>query len=411
MEKLFVAAYALIFALLPASEFFPGTWSMLWTALTFAVLVGTLFLFKVRAVPLKPFVWLAIAALAGLGILTASDAAESLQGHLMVGAQIFIFMAFGPFALSSILRSSRKAAPAITRGFLLGQSVSAAAAVLQATGMTTFGAALIHGRATGLAGHPNILGVVSGVAFVLVLFLVMRRRRRGLLILVMMLNLAALLLSGSISALIATVAGTVVLLIASRVKARVPILVGLVGAGIATYASNFAEDSELLRGPVDRIKQVTGQTSDTATWGIRQNTYQYALDRIADDPLLGRGLDDASGLTYDGVTLTHNLLLRSWMQGGLGMGLAFALLYLIAVAVILRAIFKGQNPLSAGLLVTVLGFALTSAAFQQGYFWLLVLAAWALVEHPRRKVLRANPKTATVGRLSPGQRRSAAAIR
>lgn len=386
IEKLLVASFAVVFALLPVSEFLPGNIGTLWLAATFALLLGTVFLFKVRTAPRFPSAWLSATCFAALGVVTASEAAIRPENHFSMGVQILFFMAIGPFAMSSLLQSSRPAGGAIAGGFLLGQSVSAGAAVFQAAGGTVFGAALLNGRASGLAGHQNILGVLSGAAFILALHIMMRRRGKLMLLLVMALNLAGLLLSGSISALIATVAGTVVLLIAARVKARVPVFIGLLGTGAVGLASNLAEDSELVRGPMDRIKQVTGQTSETATWDIRQNTYQFAWERIQRDPLFGRGLDDASGLTFDHVTLTHNLLLRSWMQGGLGMGAAFAIIYVIACIVVVRAVLKSGNALAAGLLVVMLGFALTSAALQQGYFWLAVLAAWALIEPPHRNV-------------------------
>ena len=163
-------------------------------------------------------------------------------------------------------------------------------------------------------------------------------------------------------------------------------------AGRVYYASFFRfveyAETELFRGPLERIRQVTGQTSQLSTWDLRQNTWDYAWEQIQRDPFYGAGLDNAAGATFDYVTLTHNFLLRGWFQGGLFAGAAFVLITAVCLWAIARALLQGRDAASAGVLAVILGFSMTSAALQQGYFWLLLLGAWAIIDPiPRQQLV------------------------
>ncbi len=81
--------------------------------------------------------------------------------------------------------------------------------------------------------------------------------------------------------------------------------------------------------PWTRFSEATGTLGSVGTLQLRLLTDQYAISRIIDSPIRGVGLDPQSGGTYDGSTLTHNLILLVWMQGG------FALL--VAVLLVIAA--------------------------------------------------------------------------
>lgn len=369
-----------VFLVLPVSEGLPATGTAAWTALAFAVLMGHL-LFGKGGRPAYPKLWIMAAYLAALGALSSGSVAENLRGHLINAVPIVLFILLGPYVLRYVVKDDPGTAGKLVSAFLIGQAVSAGAAIAQMLGYTTFGHQLLLGRARGLAGHPNTLGVLAGVAIVLVIFLIAKGEgRRLLLVAAFLLNAAALLASGSVSALIACLIGVLVVLAAARVPLRVPILVAGGGALSLWALTQLTAESGALRGPMERFLQVTGQTSQASSLDIRQNTYAYAWEQIQKNPFYGAGLDDASGATFNNSTLTHNVLLRSWFQGGLGMGLAFALIYGAIVLMIIGAILQGMNAASAGVLAVIIGFSMTSAALQQGYFWLLIFGAWALVE-------------------------------
>lgn len=301
----------------------------------------------------------------------------------MIGAQVLLFITFGPFAMRRLVDIPGVLKAAVG-AFLFAQSISSAAGIMQASGTAVFGWKTANGRSLGLASHPNILGVLASVAIVVILYLLFKTqvRKRPLLI-GLGVNIGGLLVSGSISSLSACVIGVLVFMFAARVSFKV-IATLLVVGGAGLWGVTELAASGLLRGPAQRIAQVTGQTSDVSTLDIRQNTYAFAWEQIRRDPFFGRGLDSESGATFDGITLAHNILLRAWFQGGLGMGLAFALIYAAVAAMIIRSLVRGIDPAPAGVLAVVVGFSMTSAALQQGYFWLLLLGAWALLSNPSR---------------------------
>ena len=393
-----------VFFFLPFSEALPGAASTLWTCLVLAVVVATVFVGQGKR-PVYTGVWVSAAFLTFIGIVSSAGASDSIRGHMIIGAQVLLFIAFGPFALRRLA-----SAPTLVRNalaaVLIGQSVSALAALAQASGMTVLGWKTVSGRASGLASHPNIVGVLSSVAIVVFLYLIFKTARKRLpLVVGLAVNVGALLVSGSISALIACFIGVLVFMTAARVSLKVPAIMAVVG-GLALWFIGQLSSAGMLRGPAQRIAQVTGQTNDISTLDIRQNTYAFAWDSIQKDPFYGRGLDSSSGATFDHITLTHNILLRAWFQGGLGIGLAFALIVAAIACLVIRAVFFGRDAASAGVLAVIIGFSMTSAALQQGYFWLLIFGAVALIE-PK---LLVTPTGVTGDSLVDVERRPVAAV-
>lgn len=377
-DGLFRFATAIIFLLLPFSEALPGLAATAWSVSVFGVIFAVAVLGKLQR-PVGQMVWLTAAYLAVIGVVSSSIHADSLAGHMLIGAQVVFFIALGPYALR-YLAAVPGLQSAAAGALLAGQTVSALAAIIQASGTSVLGAKVLYGRAPGLAGHPNVVGVLSSVAIVVFLHLIFKSNRRKVLwMLGLIVNIGALLASGSISSLIACSVGVLVFMSAARVSVRVPLLI-TGGAAAALWGIGQMGQAGIMRGPYERFLQVTGQTSAESTLDIRQNTYAYAWERIQTDPLFGRGLDYSSGATFDNVTLTHNVLLRAWFQGGLALGLAFAIIYCLIIGLAIHAIVRGVDAVIVGVMAVLVGFSLTSAALQQGYFWLLIIGALSLIE-------------------------------
>lgn len=375
-----------VFFFLPFSETLPGAASIAWTGLVFTVMGWVGVTGRMKR-PVGGGLWAVALALAIVGFISSSNNPDSMRGHVLMGMQIVLFLGLGPFALSYLASVEKLRAKAVG-AFLIGQTVSAAAAIVQASGTPVLGYGVLegHGRAPGLAGHFNILGVLSGVAIIILLHLIFtHHRHKLLLVLGFAVNLIALFASGSISALIACFVGVLLYMMAARVRMRLTLLIA-VASSAALWGMGKLAETGLVRGPMERFLQVTGQTSAASTLDIREHTYAYAWSRIQRDPFFGAGLDDSSGGTYDYFTLTHNVLLRSWFQGGLAMGLAFILIYTLIVAMVMRSVISGASAAPAAALTVIIGFSMTSAALQQGYYWLLMLGACAMIEPATRTV-------------------------
>lgn len=372
-----------VVALLPMARILEGTLGTIWSTSLLLFFLGSAVVGRLRKTYASP-VWIFAAYFAAIGVVSSGYSTNNLTSHLQIGAQIVLFFALAPFVLSWYVNEQPKIRSLVVVALFAGQSVSAAAAIGQAAGLTIMDASAGYGRSPGLAGHPNTLGMMAGVAIVIALSLMLQRKGpRGPLLFVLALNAAALLTTGSISALLSAGLGVVVMLLAARVRLRAIVAV-IGGSALALWlVTTLAAQISTVRSPLDRILQVTGQTDAAGTWDIRLMTFEYGINSILRDPIYGRGLDDASGVTFDGVTLVHNVLIRAWFQGGFAMALAFGAIYLVLLITVIRSIATGRNALPAAGLTVMAGFALTSASFQQAYFWVLFCALWAMFDFSR----------------------------
>jgi O-antigen ligase len=366
-------------ALLPVAAWLPAPFKAAWQLGTFTLILGALFTLW-AAMPRYGVLWPIVGLGFVLATLSALPYAENQRAHWIIGAQLVIWTSAGPFAVAGLMnRIPRLRRQAVTF-FVLAQSISAVAAVIQMFGREVLGASSLYGRAPGLAGHQNILGLFSGVALIL-LVAELRRRRKGSVLALTALNGAALLASGSLSASGALILGLVVLLAAQRVRLDRLFAMAVLGGATAWAISVYAGQSSDFKTPMDRYLQVTGQTHQIGTVDERMQTVRYALLRIQERPLTGWGLDDVSGGTYDNFTLTHNVLIRAWYQGGVIAFLCFLVIFAMSIAVIARSVTHGgYDEVPAATLTVVWFFAMTAATFQQGYLWVPLLAAWAALE-------------------------------
>ena len=264
-----------------------------------------------------------------------------------------------------------------------GTCVSALFALGQAAGVGAAGPPLVQGRAMGLAGHTNILGLMCGVAAVLAVHIWLFSTRRRVAYALGGLAGAGLVLSGSLSSALAATTGVLLLVGAAWRRGRVGrLVVGVVLATVVVTAGSLWAESRgsEFRTPLERLAQTTGQTSDISTFEVRTQTYTYALEQIEREPLAARGLDDVSGASYDGKTLVHNMLIRSWYQGGpalFGFIVVLGLTMARAAARALRAPAGLLTPAPA-VMTALWIFALTSASLLQRYFWAMLFLSFVV---------------------------------
>ncbi|MDE0545395.1 O-antigen ligase [Microbacterium sp. C7(2022)] len=315
---------------------------------------------------------------------TITSSGEAGLGETVyVGLQLAILLGVAPFTLRGIYTADQRLMRWAAGAFVVGQSVSGLAGIAQVFGASPLGEAAANGRSPGLAGHPNVLGVMAVIAILVCVASIIRGyANRAFCFALLAVNVAGLLATGSLSSMSAGAFGVLVLLYAAGYRVLRIAFVAAIVVGFAIWFLGIPEVALALRNPLDRFYQVTGQTEAISTLDIRAQTYDAAIAGIARDPLLGKGLSAESAASISSGTVVHNVLLRAWYQGGLVFGLAIGLIIAAALLVTVQAIVRRQNGLAASVMIAMLSFGMTSAFFEQAYYWLPVLAAWASL--PRR---------------------------
>lgn len=401
------ALIAVLSALLPFTWGMPVTFRATWTLIVFALIA--LFLLMGRA-KLRPSgaTWIMATYFAAIATVIAGFQADNVLAHVQNGLYIVLLWGIAPPVFRWISAEKPNLLRAAAVGFVVGQTASSAVSVIQAaTGTTVLGIVAEFGRAPGLSGHPNILGLLGAVAVLIcVTHLGPTRPLRVAGATAAAVNFAGVIGSGSLTAALALVVGVFTIAIVHRVRLKILVsalvFLGLVGVIFVAVASSGG----VLRTPLERFMQVTGQTQYVSTATTRAQTFDAAWVGIGREPLLGVGLDDASGVTtlaLDGEVVTHNLLLRAWFQGGLALLVAVVLIYVHTLRLLTAAVRARAAACEAGVIAGMMVFALTSATLQQPYFWLVMIAsassaAWKLQDHspPRTSPGRLFVETARI---------------
>lgn len=348
-----------------------------------------------------------------LGALTVASALLTGQGvvpgaSLWAGVRLGVVLALTPFVLAFYIREHRRFLGWAVIGFVLVQSASAVGAVLQWGGLGFFGMYARGGRANGLAVHPNILGLMSALVVTVVLHRLLSRAPRSTTqaVVLLPLHVVAVFLSGSLSGSLALVAGGLVVAAVHRFLIRGLVLAAVALAGVAAMAVAGAVDlGGVTQRFTERVQSVSGVGSEaTGSLLERQLTYEYALDWIARSPVVGRGLDDVNAGTYNGETVVHNFLLRSWFQGGLLLVVVALAVHVMAVVAVVRAWRRRTDAVAAGTIAAILTYAASAAFLGQYQYWLPLLAAFAALPVAGRPALppsapdRPGPADALAGR-------------
>lgn len=362
-----------------------------------------------------PHTWLWIAGavmIPAAGLISGAN--SSVSSSLLVGVMSAVMIVTQVCVITRLINERPPAVRHIAIWFIVGQTISAAAGVLQLLGFR-IAEGLIFGRATGLAEHPNTLGLMAII--VILISLGAWRGANGIVRIVLVgviaLNGAVLVGTGSLSAMLALAAGLFIGILAARkvIGTAVTGILVLALAGGAVAISNV--EQTFLDSIFYRVAVVTGQSSGgggAASLEVRELTYAWAWDWIDKSPILGVGLDPRNAGTFDGVTVVHNYLLRGWYQGGIIYVAWLALLTLtVTFGIVVAALRRRSDPWAASIVFGILVFAFTAAFLNQPQYWMPFLLAFVLASRripsaadgpptqgaPRSKRLRRSALAAT----------------
>jgi len=336
------------------------------------------------AKPAFPAVWLSALFLIPLaGYISGQQ--SSVTQSVTVGVQLALLCGLAPFVFKFYIENSPRFAAIVMSGFLASQTFSASVGLLQLPGNEVFGAVTIFGRSTGLAGHPNVLGIMSVFAIFVsfAAWRVLPTRFRWVPIVTVIVNGITLVSTGSLSAMLSVAVGLAAYFIGRRrvVATLVAGVLGLVAVWVFALATGL--DGTAFLAPVQNRVGVVLGTSEieggAASLDTRLLTYDWAWRYLTIDPVAGVGLDPMNAGTYNGYTPVHNHILHAWYQGGLIFLLWMVAATIAALIMVARSIARQQNVVAAAATVAMLVFASTSAFFDQQQYWLPLLFALALI--------------------------------
>jgi hypothetical protein len=369
---------------IPIYRTLPPGLGAFWTYGVLGLVVASVLLNRVGR-PKWHGVWVA-AGYGGVVAGISSSGNSGLAATMFVALQLFVILGLAPFALRGAILRDPNFLRRVSIAFVIVQTLSACAGVLQLLGVSAGGFSAIYGRSPGLAGHPNVLGLMASIAILLSTQALATRSGlpRGLVLVVLALNALGLISTGSLSAMFACAFGVIFVMVSNRIKVRYLALFFVLATAVGWALLQIPVVALYFRSPADRFLQVTGQTDDISTLGIRLKTYEAAWEYIKSDPFLGKGLDPANAGSY-GVTAVHNIFLHSWYNGGIALALGISAILVAALVFVLQALRARRHGLAAGVVVTVLAYAFTSAMLDQAYYWLPVIAAWASLPAAKMK--------------------------
>lgn len=394
------ALWIALAAILPVYRLVMTNVSALFPYVVLALIVLCVLLGRV-AYPVFPRLWLGALVVVPMAAVIAGTT-TSIIASAIVGVKIAILIGLGPFVIRYFVLQDRNFVRRALTGFVAVQTVSAAAGLVQVTGVTILGRAANSGRANGLAVHPNVLGIMCALTLLICIWALPRYRggKRLLLVAVTAVNAAALFATGSLSSLLAAAIGAVVLLVCMRITVRAVLL--LIGAATLAFVglSVFGYDTTVLTGSVEeRVDVVTGVSDGVASLNVRERTYDYAWQSISADPITGVGMDGVNEATFDSTTVVHNYILRGWYQGGFLLFATLAAFTIAMLVLVFRSIRDAENSVAAGTITTMLTFAATSAFYDQQQYWLPILLAVAVMppkKKPQKKPKRTSESAARV---------------
>lgn len=359
--------------------------------------------------PPFPFVWISALVLIPLGGLL-SGTTTTINASLQVAFPLALMVALAPFVLRYYVLNSRAFLWVVGFAFIGAQSFSAVMGMWQLAGGTPFETKLIFGRMTGLAGHPNVLGIMAVISIMGLLAALPRARpwAKVFVAALLVLNGLALVFSGSLSSMLAATTGLVVILAVKRRLVATFVTVILGGTLVAIFAGAGGLDPLGALSPITtRVEVVLGAADvdgGAASLSTRVLTYEWAWRFISADPLIGVGMDATNAGTYNGYTPVHNYILHAWYRGGLFFFIWQVFATVGYLRLFVNAIRSKAEAVPAGLMMAIVVFAATSAFYDQQSYWLPLLLAIACQSGPKKATespatkQRAGARPATSGR-------------
>jgi O-antigen/teichoic acid export membrane protein/O-antigen ligase len=327
---------------------------------------------------------LGVAIFAGGGLVSSFGAPSPLESVTVVIRVVYLTVIW--FWLGALLLRTRRH----LRVAIACWVASAAFGGLGAIAQTLFGdvipGAEVHfGRVSGFTYNVNDLGGLCAVAAVPAALLVSRARTaagRLASVTAMLLVVAGLLLSGSVSGVLAaTVAGIAWMAVTSR-RARVvvPLL-----AAVLVLSVFAAGENRYYQSPLERLS-ISSQRSGTAdsTLYLRIDAYKAAWEEIQSSPIVGVGLARKAPNTKTGLGV-HNMFLATWFQAGLFGLLGMVIVVGFALAMGWQAVVNARGPedraTSRALFAAMLAFLFFGQAQEvlfQRYGWVSIALMAAL---------------------------------
>lgn len=315
IERTAVGLLALGFVLAPMNDVRPVaaltfvTMSDVFLVVSFGLLVPILIAKGFQA---QPLFLIGVSGVVTVGLITSLASAEPLQSlngllRLVVGALILpaIFMLWRP---------RREVVVAFAGAYVVGNCISVAQAVIG-------GVSSIEGRYIGLTRHPNILGLCSMLALMLLPFLLQELPKWCAWLVVGAGAVCGygIWISGSRAAFLVGATMLVVYLVLSRSIERALLFFGLSIIPVYLVGQTLSSGEE----STNIIGRLAGGGSATGSDLAREQLAREAIDRFFASPIIGVGFGD--------VLEAHNIYLQVAAAVGV-VGLIFYLALIASVA-------------------------------------------------------------------------------
>ncbi|MCE4092868.1 O-antigen ligase family protein [Priestia megaterium] len=253
-----------------------------------------------------------------------------------------------------------------------------------------------YGRMSAFTGHVSDLGGMTSVAWIPALMLATTVKSRKSVIYYVLLLLVGLgvILSGSVSGMIAISLGTFIWMFISRPNFKFLFVLFVMATSIV--ALFLYQEANGYVTPLSRFESTTSLAAndENGTLMSRAVTYQAAFEVIKENPFVGVGYDEISNKTVTGFPV-HNLYLAAWFEGGiialLGMMIMTVTILYLGVYATKNAPSKLHYNLSLGLLISfacALVFGMTAPILYQRYIWMpaaLILPLYKLARDYKKK--------------------------
>ena len=296
------------------------------------------------------------------------------------------------------------------RTAMLWWVVSAAIASAGAVAQTVFGDVIpggtIHyGRVSGFTDHVNDLGGLAGVTVVPALALLYKqtgasRRQRLTAAICLPLIGLGLILSGSISGVMAALVSGFVWVVATRTLIRGLAVLGLLLAVTSAIAASGDQPVLPVAAPAADDRRPPRPARRTRRSGRAVDSYEAAWVDIRAHPLYGVGLSPGDTPTVTGSQV-HNNLMKPLFEGGAFAALGMALIYLLIGVAGWQTVVRARSPedhlLSLAAFSSYIAYftwGLSQPALFKRFGWMsgaLVLALWAQQLRAVRMLERAEP--------------------
>ncbi|MDN5857106.1 MAG: O-antigen ligase family protein [Pseudonocardia sp.] len=333
-----------------------------------------------------------------VGALIASTVSTDPVGSLGVGLRLTYTVLVVPWILMTLLTEQRHVVRAV-QWWLAGAALCAAGALLQFVlgDVIPGGAITADSRFTGFTTHPNDLAGIAVMAAAAALggaFQPLLRRWRHIAVGTLAVAVMGLLMSGSVSGLLAMCAVVLFLIVRGAIKPGRALILG-VAVSIVIGGAVILMKSAGALGPLQRLLQTTGQTGVSAesnTAGTRLELAERAVGAIIARPVTGHGLVTEDNILL-GTFTVHNNFLAAWHAGGVLVFLGVVIASAIGVRYCLRRV--SPDPLLTTVtaaVVAALAFAQTAPGTFNRYYWLPIAFAIVLSVRSRADLSSAAQK-------------------